>query len=443
MHRIASLFGVLVIAIITGSLIYGCIAGRDIPPPDTGDLVVVRPDTAAEDNAYTYFNAMTNLLFWPTNNVLVTDYLRGDDTAPDAIKAVIATNLAAFAEIERGLACKICLAPEVTGFDTLMPHIGEWLRAGKLLAAASLNARQAHEYASSANHCITLLRFSDLVHRDAECLIHYLVGVAILHMGLEQARGLVMESNVPEDVLVRLAETLAGLGPVHPGFARAMKTEYRMVARTMDDFAEGKFGLENLVTGEEETKNRFIRFIGRRNYFFQPEKTKLRFATLYRGMVSNAPLAYIDMDRTQFDRMLDFKGEPYKHLLKPNAVGKILEALLVPAVSGILAKKCHAECDIAATRLVVAIRRHELAHWKLPVTHKEIVPEFLAAWPADPYDGQPFRYDVKQGAVYATGTDLVDDGGSTSVPEKDSGLSGNRRRWKAEDVAFQISPAGP
>jgi len=443
MHRIASLFGAVVIVIITGALIYSHIAGRDIPPPDTSDLAVVRPDTAAEDNAYTYFNAMTNLLFWPTNNVLVTDYLRGADTNPDAIKTVIASNQPAFAEIKKGLACEICLTPEVTGFDTLLPHIGEWLRAGRLLAAASLNARQAREYASSADHCITLLRFSDLVHRDAECLIHYLVGVAILHMGLEQVRGLVMESNVPEDVLARLAETLAGLGPVHPGFARAMKTEYRMVARTMDDFAEGKFGLENLVTGEEETKNRFIRFIGRRNYFFQPEKTKLRFATLYRGMVSNAPLAYINMDRTQFERMLDFKGEPYRHLLKPNAVGKILEALLVPAVSGILAKKCHAECDIAATRLAVAIRRHELAHWKLPVTHKEIVPDFLAAWPADPYDGQAFRYDVERGVIYATGTDLVDDGGSTSVPEKDSGLSDNRRRWKAEDVVFQLSLTGP
>ena len=439
MRGIASLFGIVMIAAIMGCLIYGCVAGRDIAPPQVEDLAVVRPNVRPEDNAYTYFNAMTNMLFWPTNNVLVTGYLRGDDTDPDEIRAVIASNRTAFAEIAKGLACQVCLAPELTGCDSLLPSVPEWLKAGRLLAAASLNARQAHEYERSADHCIAVLRFADLIHRDAESLINYLVGAAILRMGLEQARGLAIESDAPKDALTRLAEALAGLSPVHPGFSRAMKTEYRMVAKTMDDFADGKFGLENLIALEEETNDGFISFIGRRNYFFQPEKTKQRFATVYRGMVSNAPLSYADMDIAHLEEMFEFRGKPHRYLLKPNAVGKILEALLVPAVGGILKKRCHAECDVAATQLVIAIRRHELADGKLPVTCEEIVPELLATWPADPYDGKALRYSPEKAIVYAVGTDLVDNGGSMALPGEDSSLSDSQMRWKAEDMVFQLN----
>jgi hypothetical protein len=41
------------------------------------------------------------------------------------------------------------------------------------------------------------------------------------------------------------------------------------------------------------------------------------------------------------------------------------------------------------------------------------VPAYLAAVPADPYDGKPFRYSAAKGVVYSVSKDLRDDGGSS------------------------------
>ena len=41
-----------------------------------------------------------------------------------------------------------------------------------------------------------------------------------------------------------------------------------------------------------------------------------------------------------------------------------------------------------------------------------LVPEFLLAVPADPFDGQPFRYAAAKRLIYSVGNNGLDDGGS-------------------------------
>ena len=104
-------------------------------------------------------------------------------------------------------------------------------------------------------------------------------------------------------------------------------------------------------------------------------------------------------------------------------------------------RKCHSECSVAATKLIVAMRRYELAHGALPAAQEDVVPKFIDAWPSDPYDGRPIRYERKKAIIYAVGTDLTANNGSTALPEEYTYIPDSQKQWKAEDVVFPLRAA--
>jgi hypothetical protein len=80
----------------------------------------------------------------------------------------------------------------------------------------------------------------------------------------------------------------------------------------------------------------------------------------------------------------------------------------------------------------VAAERFRLAHGRWPAQVDELVPQYLKAIPADPYDGMPLR--LKQGAdiflVYSVGLDTVDNGGLIE--------RGKNMNSPGSDIGFQL-----
>ena len=76
-----------------------------------------------------------------------------------------------------------------------------------------------------------------------------------------------------------------------------------------------------------------------------------------------------------------------------------------------LEARCLANLRMATT--AVALEQFRATHNQYPAGLSELTPNFLAATPVDPFDGQPLRYR-KQGSgylLYSIGPDLKDDGG--------------------------------
>ena len=74
----------------------------------------------------------------------------------------------------------------------------------------------------------------------------------------------------------------------------------------------------------------------------------------------------------------------------------------------------NADTGLLVTRVGLCVLRYRLAHaGALPEKLDALVPEFLDAVPADPFDGKPLRYVrlAKGFSVYSIGADKVDDGG--------------------------------
>jgi len=64
----------------------------------------------------------------------------------------------------------------------------------------------------------------------------------------------------------------------------------------------------------------------------------------------------------------------------------------------------------------LAVERYRLRHETLPASLEELVPEFMASVPLDPFDGKPLRYklrDTEGYLLYTIGEDGIDNGGLT------------------------------
>ncbi len=413
-------------------------ASHDLPEPDVSDLVVNRPSLHPDDNACTFFNSATHIMFRPTNSAVVTDYLDGASVAPQAVAEVIAKNEDALGHMTHGIECRRCITPEVTGFDTLLPYIGPWLDMSRILAAKTRHDRLAGRYVDATETCMTHLAFADLIQRDAEGILNYLVGIAVLDHGLTQARDLARDPGISSTELKKLSDTLAGLGPFAPGLIRAIKVEYKVVANTIDDLDKGVLKMDDLIPLTGSAPPAMLRGTPIPGYFFHPNRTKLAFANLYRDMIDNAQFCYGEMSLYDVEEMLDLGGRKSTLLTRPNAVGRILYALLMPASASHLERKCRAECDVAATRLLVgnhAYRRDTSAY---PKSLSDLVPAYLDAIPDDPYDGQPFRYDPQKRIVYSVGKDGLDSGGSSVLLSGSASESVQHKRWYSEDVVYEI-----
>lgn len=429
---LAILFAASIVAL---HIIVSC-ASRDIPEPDVSDLLVDRPGVAAESNAFTFFESAANSLYWPTNALDVIDFLGGATVDVDVVTEVIEQNAEMMGKVSKGILCSICLAPEVTSFDDRMPYISQWRNMGRVLAIKARSDRIAGNFGDAVITTVSILRFADLIQRNAEGVINYLVSIAIMNLGLDQAMDIAQDERFSQDDLSMLSEALAAIGPFDVGFRRAIKVEYKAVAKALDDITTGKYSMADLTSIDGSGVPAVLK--GKRigGYMYQPNKSKLTFATLYRDMISNASLPYGEINFYDVEDVLDLKGSKFKLITRPNGVGKILYGLLMPALDAIIERKCRVECSVAATHLVTTIMAYEKKNGKMPDKLDELVPDFITMVPMDPYDGKPFRYNASKRIVYSVGKDLEDSGGSSGKLSEEKKYSNDH--WDDADIVFPL-----
>jgi hypothetical protein len=104
--------------------------------------------------------------------------------------------------------------------------------------------------------------------------------------------------------------------------------------------------------------------------------------------------------------------------------------LILPAVGKATQKFVLAQTSLDQAVIACALERHRLAHGRYPATLAELVPDFLTAVPHDIMDGQPLRYQVKDGkfTLYSIGANGTDDGGQAAFKEIRDG-----RTWQRDE----------
>jgi hypothetical protein len=88
------------------------------------------------------------------------------------------------------------------------------------------------------------------------------------------------------------------------------------------------------------------------------------------------------------------------------------------------------------TQAGIAVERYRLAEGRLPQSLDNLVPAYIEAVPADPYDGHPLKYRTLETGyvVYSIGDDSSDDGGL----ERGKGERGTKGKPAPWDITFIV-----
>ena len=138
--------------------------------------------------------------------------------------------------------------------------------------------------------------------------------------------------------MARLAGGVEAAGPFDGGLEKALKAEYRMACRVVDDLVAKREERE-LAVCLGFRANRWLTWGQRAPYYFHPNRTQRELAAGHRRLIANAGRVYADMDWNDFG-----ENEPGRFaLLRPNLFGEYLIRILVPGLEKSLETKCRTE----------------------------------------------------------------------------------------------------
>ena len=344
-----------------------------------------------------------------------------------ALAAFVKSNQAALRLFAQGAKYDRCRYPvDLTlGFNALFPHGKKLGNATRLLELTAIYHAEANQAELAAKEVLVCLTLANSLAEEPVVLAQLprTWGVAYAVEALEQT---INRTVLPAEALSELAKVLQKMESSEArgeGFSRALAGERAMSLAALADPQQLLFALS-----APDLK-------------MPADRRSQITARLQKGEPLTAERAFFE---ASFQQLMAARQAPFPERLKADALGRQLVAealdkklvvldLVLPSQgrrTGVEAE-CLAQLRLGWT--AVALEQFRAAHEnRYPAALSELTPEYLSVAPADPFDGQPLRYQKKAGGyvLYSIGPDLADDSGRPK-----SGTNG--------DLLFTvITPAG-
>ena len=447
---LAAVVGLFVAAGVVAGVLALVILSQDEPPPDVADLEVHRVDVADDENGYTYLREATKVLWWPgydsevaradagildeplpekdpaeTEKAELLDRIAEGEVWDDAlVDEVLAHNGETFALIEKALACPHFQVPPVLWIDTPVPELFDWLSLMKLQAVRAWAFFKCGREKQAFDEALSIVRVGHTIQGDKGGMMHYLVGNMGKNSGLDVMRQMLSATVLDSGQLKGCAEALLAYDSGGETLAETYRADFQLCIKAVEHFLNSRMASNGSghVSGEEQGEvPPTVRELLRRSWAtaglaFKPNETRRLFAEAFRTAIENVPRPYAEVQ--EIERPWVPHRSLVRNILSANIGGKMLCAILLPAVNSVIEEKVRAETDLAVTRALLAMKAFKVEKGRLPETLGELVPEYLDAVPLDDFDGKPLRYNAEKKVIYSVGKDLVDDGGMTKEEQK-------------------------
>jgi hypothetical protein len=292
--------------------------------------------------------------------------------------------------------------------------------------------REAGHPTLAAEAAANTIRFGSLIAQRPSTELELAIALDVMRNGLDEARRVLQSAPSEPRVCDILEQALVSSDVGITGFVYALRGEFVLLADQVRSFmtTEPIHSDRSSLVWMVRTFPSFAR---------KPETTLRMLADHFRIVRANVSLP--QGERSIPNPEVIYHVDWPKGAFRPNFYGELCMSLVDPGVMA-LSRFDMTRAERAGTLLLIALRRSQSVRRRLPDTLSELVPAFLAAIPADPMDGQPFRYRPDLGAVYSIGHDLQDNGGD-GIPGGASGSSGLADVWSAPDAVFYLHPQPP
>jgi len=395
----------LVICLVVAA-VFSSLARRQKPAAfDDADLIFTRPQVPVESNAFLTLLQATNELYWPTAKDSQLRDLSDNTNWDDALAAeLLEKNHACLDLFDAAAQQPFLLIPEPGTFDEAYPYLADWRAISRVKSIQANAWFRGHKEKEAFDSALGLVKFGQQAENSGGPIIHYLVGAAIKTSGLLRIQQMAAQTTLKETDLLGLVRELDGFKPNKEGLTNALKVEYQLDCRLLDDYARGKISTMN------SNSDRTMMAIGIKP-IFNATKTKMEFARLIRVIRDGNSKPYGEIPWSDMPGM-ETNRSMLKRVIKGNIIGDILFELLEPSIQSLSKRKSREDVSVTATQLLLALKIYKMRHDQLPESLSELVPEFFSQVPLDDFDGKPFRYLPGKKLIYSIGPDLKDSGGA-------------------------------
>ncbi len=259
---------------------------------------------------------------------------------------------------------------------------------------------RAGDLDGATDDILRAMRFGQRIEDGQGDLIDVATGADFKEWGLRLSRRLAVHERATAARCVELARRLAPFEMRAAAVQSALRADYLSVSAILDD--PGLFD-SDLDDGM------------RPSLLLQPNATRRRLLPYYRAGIEIAGRAV----RGEVDAPELPTGTSWL-----NRSGEAVAAVLGPQMVDAASRRFERLFQVRATRLSLALRGYEIEHGRLPSDAVALVPDFIRAVPADPFDGKPLRYSAEKRRVWSVGDDLVDDSGVPDAHSDARALSG-------------------
>ena len=336
------------------------------------------------------------------------------------------------------------------GYNLMLPQLAALKRCAQgLSAAATCELQAGHPAAAVTNLCAML----GLVRGDMgeRILISQLVRMAMAQIAVAASWEVLQATNLTDADLAKLQAAWAGLE-----FRQAMQNALEMERATTEIslkklrssnaeacklLSYGGAGLsggsaslgdwldhpgEELKDTWDDTKLKGAIVLWRSSWSYDDELRYLKYdqmaLSLLRAEATNPALYSVVTNLTQrtaaWQAANPVGSGPVWRTLGLEDTRQMLADLFNVREATMLTKLMTVEVARQTVITAIALKRFQLAQGHWPQRLEELVPDYLAAVPLDPVDGQPLRYHCNADGtflLYSVGSDGVDDGGDPTV----------------------------
>lgn len=239
--------------------------------------------------------------------------------------------------------------------------------------------------------------------RDRSLLISYLVESACLGITISSLEQALSRATFTDPQLSELSAAFRDVETTN-SFTQALIGERAWGNEEWDEIRKGKVPLTDLTRYSDEKIGVVDRVVG---IIYRPsglvDLDYLADLDLLDGLINSSTIAFPQ----RFERFDSLQHKAGNLRVCP------LTRMGANLLGGSAKRDARYTAQLRAVCISLGIERYRLANGLLPDSLGNLIPKFLDAIPADPFDGQPLRYKklAKGYVVYSIGEDGRDDGG--------------------------------
>jgi hypothetical protein len=420
------LWGLLAgLALLAGTAVW-LLLFHDGPPPEDSALVVTRTERESSDNPLAHFCRVLASSSLESYDKLSRAEKMGEAGTEEAGEAFLDTQTEVFAALEALLTTPTSTWHWPAGIlDPSFAARNKFHRLNFCLRLRHKILDRQGRHAESVEDGLSMVKLAHGLYRAQGGIKAHLNSQDFHTTGLKSLEDSLRQTNAPVERLFEIQQFLQQ----HPGAGRedvilALRLEYTFLKSVI---------LHD--SGEQVNPEKFGQPSQERTpaLFFKPNRTLHLLHGLTNRTVEALSLAWPDALKAaragaRLHQPIEVRSLSHQWL-NGNRFGESLASVTVRYHAGWLESTLVTRAWHDETITMIALRRFELHHGRLPDRLEELVPDFLDEVPVDPFTNVPLLWSADKSALYSTGSNLTDDGGTFDAPERFQAKDAGSHYW--------------